>query len=267
MALAQGDMHLKYDFKFDKLGLEPNEYERCLTSKLDILVQDQREEIKNLTKASIRNVEEEVRVRQIGGEKDSRMDKRLKATRKYIDEEYLRDENDTFWKYNEFSGGSQGNEKKTRKWSKEYHESQKILFQKNLVQLSSVVANEDPTVHFCNAIDDVTASLIRALSEKKQLDTTEVMEVYELCGRIVRGRTAVDWAIENNLVMDRFDKWKNHVLVVMSFSALMVVADMIHRNSEGISCAESRSQDICPGYTGFASFFLNYFNCLRCSSI
>lgn len=245
MSVPQGEENLVYNFNFDKLGLEPDEYEQCLTSKVDSLVKDQSEEIKKLTEVSIINVEGEVRVRQIGGKKDSRMDKRFKATQLYIDEGYLKDYNDTFWKHNNRSGRSQGNEKKAKKWSKEYHKNEDGLWEINLLKSTSRRVDSDgSTVSFCNAIDRVTAHLIRNLSEGNQLNSTEVKKVYELCGRIVRGRTAVDWAIENNLFVDRMDKWKNHVLVIMSYAALMVVADMLHRKLVGRPCTRGRAQHI-----------------------
>lgn len=245
MSLPQGEENLVRNFNFDKLGLEPDEYEQCLASKVDSLVQGQSEEIKKLTKESIINVERQVRVRQIDGKKDSRMDKRFKATQLYIDEGYLEDYNDTFWKNNNRSGGSQDNEKKTKKWTKEYHKNENRLWGTNLLRsIFRPVDRDGLTVRFCNAIDEVTAYLIRDLSEGKQLNITEVKEVYELCGRIVRGRTAVDWAIENNLFIDRMDKWKNHVLVIMSYAALMVVADMINRKLLGPSRVKRKAQKL-----------------------
>ena len=251
MSVPQGEENLVYNFNFDKLGLEPDEYEQCLTSKVDSLVQAQSEEIKKLAKVSIINVEGEVRVRQIGGKKDSRMDKRLKATQLYIDEGYLKDYNDTFWKHNNRSGGSEENEKKAEKWETEYKENEKTLWETNLLrkifhQLGRQVGPDAPIVRLCNTIDEVTAHLIGNLSQGVQPNIIEVEEVYELCGRIVRGRTAVDWAIENNLFIDRMDKWQYHVLVIMSYAALMVVADMIHIKLVGRPCARRRAQNIDP---------------------
>lgn len=247
MSLPQGKENLVYNFNFDKLGLEPDEYEQCLISKVDSLVKDQSEDIKKLTKVSIVNVEGEVRVRQIGGKKDSRMDRRFKATQLYIDEEYLEDYNDTFWKRNNRSGGHQGNDKEAKKWSKKYHENEDKLREINLLKsIYCPVSRDRSAVRLCNAIDEVTAHLIGELSKGKQLNIEEVKKVYELCGRIVRGRTAVDWAIENNLFIDRMDDWKKHALVVMSYAALMVVADMIHRKLMGRPCAIRRAQNIYP---------------------
>ena len=246
MSLPQGDERLEYNFKFDKLGLEPIEYDQCLKSKLDSFLDGQSKERKNLAKKSMISAEKEVRVRQNSGKKDSKMDERLKATQLYIDEGYLGGKHDTPWKHSG-SGGSQRNEKKTKKWTEKYHENQKKLWGTNLLKsIFRPVGDHAPAVRFCNAIDGVTANLIRDLSDGKQLNSTEVKEVYELCGRIVRGRTAVDWAIESNLFIDRLDKWKNHVLVIMSFSALMVVADMIHRKLVGRSCVKRRAWNIFP---------------------
>ena len=242
-----GEEELRYKFRFDKLGLDPDEYEQCLTSKVDTLVLDQPEEIKNFTKKSIKNVQKEVCVRQIEGKKDSRMDRRYNVNQKYIDEGYLEDSDDTFWKNNARSGGSQGNDRKTVQWNRKHHENETILRGTNLLgPIFRAVDDDASTVRFCNAIDEVTAHLIGNLSQGVQLNIIEVEEVYELCGRIVRGRTAVDWAIENNLFIDRMDKWKNHVLVIMSYAALMVVVDMIHRKLVGRPCASRRAQNIYP---------------------
>jgi len=174
------------------------------------------------------------------------MDRRYNATQKYIDDEYLEDSDDTFWKNNDRSGGTQGNERRSKQWSRIYRENETRLWETNLLGPIFVPPDGDgSTVLFCNAIDEVTAHLIGDLSQGVQLDTMEVEKVYELCGCIVRGRTAVDWAIENNLFIDRMDKWKNHVLVIMSYAALMVVADMIHRKLVGQPCARRRAQNIC----------------------
>ena len=250
MSRPQGDECLEYNFKFDKLGLEPIEYDQCLKSKLDSFLDGQSDDIKNLAKKSVINVEQVVRVRQTSGKKDSKMDERFKATQLYIDEGYLESKHDTPRKRNNRSGGSQNNEEEeTKKWTKTYHENQKRLLEENELvssRLSPLDPNNKSTVHFCNAIDGVTAKLIRDLSDGGQLNSTEVEEVCELCGLILRGRTAVDWAIENNLFIDRLDEWKNHVLALMSFSALMVVADMIHRKLEGRSCVKRTARNIFP---------------------
>lgn len=237
MSSSQVEERLKYNFQFDELGLEPSEFSKYLTSKLDNLVHGHPEKIKNLTKGSITNVGKEVRVRQIGGKKDSRMDMRFKATQLYIDEGYLEDYNDTFWKHNNRSGGII-----TDKWAKEYIKNEETLFDTNLLKSRFRLVDES-AVQYCNAIDEVTAALIRDLSDGKQLDETEVKEVYELCGRIVRGRTAVNWAIEVNLFDQRSDEEKkNRILIVISFSALMVVACMLLREVEGHSHTERRSK-------------------------
>lgn len=241
-----GEEELRYEFRFDKLGLDPDEYGQCLTSKVDRLVQDQPEVIKNLTKKSIKNVQKEVCVRQIEGKKDSRMDRRYNANQNYIDEGYLENIDDTFWKNNARSGGRQGNDKKTTQWNRKHHKNETKLWGTNLLRpIFRPVDDDASTVRFCNAIDEVTAHLIGDLSQGVQLNIIEVEEVYDLCKRIVLGRTAVDWAIENNLFIERVDKWKNHVLVNMSYAALMVVADMIHRKLVGRPCAIRREQNIC----------------------
>lgn len=131
MSRPQGDERLEYNFKFDKLGLEPIEYDQCLKSKLDSFLDGQSDEIKNLAKQSTINVEQVVRVRQTSGKKDSKMDERFKATQLYIDEGYLKSKHDTPWKHNNRSGGSQKNPKKAKEWTKTYHENQKRLLEEN----------------------------------------------------------------------------------------------------------------------------------------
>lgn len=222
---------LAYDFKFCKLGLEPNEYKQYLTSKVKRLVQGQRNIIINLTNDSIGKVLKEVCVRQINSEKDSRMDRRYSITQKYKDEGYLRDINDTFWKNNEDSGGQQGTVKKKKTWIANYHDKQKTLWtvpcvksRFRAVDIEKMLKIKVSTVEFCNLIDKVTTDIIS--SNPSTLDKTQLEEVFKLCGFIVRGRTAVDWAVENDFLCKGFDVWKNHVLVVISFAALMVAADI-----------------------------------------
>lgn len=238
---------LAYDFKFCKLGLEPSEYRQYLTSKVDRLVQGQPTDIKELTKDSIGKVLKEVCVRQINSEKDSRMDKRYKITQKYITDGYLRNIDDTFWKNNKDSGGQQGTVKHETTWVAKYHDNQETLWtvpclksRFRAVDIEKILERKMSTVEFCDAIDKVTADIIS--SNPSTLVKTHLERVFHLCGLIVQGRTAIDWAVENDFLRKGFDVWKNHVLVVISFAALMVVADiMISRMSEGRSPAKSRS--------------------------
>lgn len=227
-----GEKPLEYDFKFLKLGLEPIEFERCLKSKLDRLVEDQPKEIKDLGKKSIRNVLKEVCVRQIDSEESTRMDKRYKITKKYIEEGYLRNDEDTFWKNNQDSKGKPGTEQLSKIWQRNYHSLQEQLLQETC--LSSKFCREDAdniveqkisVVPCCNIIDKVTANLLR--SDLDTFKRPELKIVFDLCGSIVRGRTAVDWAVENDFFDKGFGVWKNHVLIVMTFAALMTVVNMI----------------------------------------
>lgn len=229
-----GEKSLEYDFKFLKLGLEPIEFERCLKSKLDRLVEDQPKEIKDLEKKSISNVLKEVCVRQIDSEESTRMDKRYKITKKYIEEGYLRNDEDTFWKNNQDSKGKPGTEQLSKIWRRKYHSHQEQLLQETC--LSSKFCREDAdniveqkisVVPCCNIIDKVTANLLR--SDLDTFKRPELKIVFDLCGSIVRGRTAVDWAVENDFFDKGFGVWKNHVLIVMTFAALMTVVNMIRR--------------------------------------
>lgn len=228
---SQWGERLAFEFKFEKLGLEPNEYKQCLTSKVDSLVQNQSIKIKNLTKRSIPKVLKEVCVRQITSEENPRMDQRYKITKKYIKEGYLRNVNDTFWKYNNETKGKRGVKKKKDEWVEKYHDDQKKLLTATCLasrfdarDVQRILKREMSTEACCNAIDKVTATLIR--SDLSKLDKKEVEKVFELCGFNVRGRTAVDWAVENNLFHKNYFVWRNHILMVMSLAALMVVADM-----------------------------------------
>lgn len=219
---------LAYDFKFVKLGLEPNEYKHYLRSKVSCLVQGQP------TEKSIGKVLKEVCVRQIESGKDTRMDRRYNITQKYISEGYLRSTDDTFWKNNKDSGGQQGTVKKKITWVANYHDNQKKLWTVPCLKLrfragdiEKMLKMKMSTVEFCNTIDKVTVDIIS--SNPSTLDKTQLEEVFKLCGLIVRGRTAVDWAVENDFLRKGFDVWKDHVLVVISFAALMVVADIMIR--------------------------------------
>lgn len=225
---------LAYDFKFCKLGLEPSEYRQYLKSKVDRLVQGQPINIIELTKDSIGKVLKEVCVRQINSEKDSRMDKRYKIAQKYITEKYLRSMDDTFWKNNEDSKGQRGTVEKKKIWVAYYHDTQKTLWTEpcvksriRAVDVKKILEMKMSTVEFCNTIDELAADIIS--STPSTLDKTQLEKVFKLCGFIVRGRTAVDWAVENDFLLKGFDVWKRHVLVVISFAALMVVADIMIR--------------------------------------
>ena len=279
---------LKYEFKFNKLGLDPNEFEDCLKQKVEQLLKtaNLQGSKKTLKPDAIKKVE------QLYMKKNRTckgMDNRRKSVKMNIDAGYLRHPKDTPMDYNKDSGGRQGEQKKQKEWHKGYHERQYKLCtgplgQKFQTLFPTISISDDETkqgylfhstengeerlttIEFCNVIDGVTNDLVKnlsALTEKKQLPdaSLDFKEVSELCEAIVSGRNNVDWVVYNDLMKEEdWKNWRDHVMVVISFGALMVVTEMICNHKPGRkpvrrALYQTKAQSPLEALDTFLSFF------------
>ncbi|XP_068693801.1 uncharacterized protein [Montipora foliosa] len=232
---------LQYSFRVNKSGLDAKEFESCLTSKVDAILEFHR--ISNidtsLKKEAIRTVTKQVCVQKRG--------------RHYVrpqDEENRRVDI-----FNDFhlNGSFQSQVKNNCEWKNKCHMKQHLLFSefdalrdkferlcKNSGSLT--VTDRDGYLYrgqkkltapeLCNVIDLLTADLIRDLSMLRenanaQRPTVNYNKVSDLCEDILLDRFTTGQASKNDL-MDEGDcqSWKAHVMVMISFAALMVVAEM-----------------------------------------
>lgn len=246
---------LKYKVTFQKRGLTPNEFEDCLTSKVNELFKIITiPRIVTLKKKSVEKVRKTVCIRE--NRTNDHLDQRntlsisehvSHGTLSNLETTPVRDKQDT--------GGQQGTQRSDRRIQKQYHNTQHDLFSSDSVLSQKCKSlfpqiklkenkkgsffhrdteNKLTTVEYCNVIDEITTDYIRAdLRELSYCSTNHnydqaMREDYDHCKEILIGRVALDWAIDNNLMVeDGYEQWRRHILVEMSYAALLVVLDMI----------------------------------------
>ena len=248
---------LTYKVTFQKRGITPNEFEDCLTSKVDELFKTNcNPEIVTLKKKSVDKVRKDVCIRE--NRTNDQLDKRHKdSIREHVSHGTLSKPETTPERDKQNTGGEQGTLRSDRQITADYHDTQHDLFSSDSVLSQkfeylcpNIILKEDKkgyffhrdnevpvtTVEYCNVIDKITTDYIRKeLRELHYCSTNHnydqaMREDYDHCKGILIGRLALDWAIDNNLMVeDGYKQWKSHILVVMSYAALLVVLDMIRK--------------------------------------
>ena len=249
-------------FKFKKRGLQGKEFEDCLTSKVDkLLISINLNGIDRLKGDTIKAVRQEVCFRE--NLSNPHLDRRsLRAIINAIRLGVLRHDDDTPMAHQNHPAG-QGGQKLNKKMSDIYHEKQRQLFDNHLLtheELRDLLPDikVDPDVNrkgyilhhdgikwnqlngtdFCNVIDEISVFFFGEL-KKLSPENREAFRnkwgntlkaVYECCLDISVCRNAVDWCFDNDLMAissrQGYKDWKDHLMVLISFSALMAVADM-----------------------------------------
>lgn len=224
---------LQYSFRVNKSGLDAKEFKSCLTSKVDGILEFHR--ISNidtsLIKEAIRTVTKQVCVQKWG--------------RHYIRPPDEEDRREGLY--------SNGQVKHKGEWKNKCHMKQHLLFSesdalrdkfehlcKNSGSLT--ITNREGYLYrrekmltapeLCNVIDLLTVDLIRDLSMLRenanaQRPIVNFNKVSELCEDILLDRFTTGQASIDDL-MDEGDcqSWKAHVMVMISFAALMAVVEM-----------------------------------------
>ena len=91
---------------------------------------------------------------------------------------------------------------------------------------------------FCNVVDQFSFDFLRDISrmrgDKQWRPTVDFRKVSELSKQILVSRLdAAHWSVKNDLMDDgNYHKWRAHVMVIISFAALMVVAEMTLKELE-----------------------------------
>lgn len=249
-----GDEQLNFNFKFDKRGLNQNEFEACLTSKVNSLLGAPTfiEGIKTIKHDAIKEVRRKVCIQE--NKTRPHLDQRSEeAVKNHEKEGIIRNKKDTP-KKNKDVKCIQGQQRKDKKWNKDLHDLQKELFEDHLPESGVNVDNEGflvrpdadgnmvklSGIQFCNEIDRISRKFLQKLKDLKNKgpdvytmqdidkQQLELEPVFETCKKILVGRIGVDWAIDNNLMSDGGIKaWRDHVIVIISFSALTAVVEMI----------------------------------------
>ena len=273
----------RHEFKFAKRGLQGNEFEGCLTSKVDKLLEDIKlKRIKTLKGDAIKDVRREVCIRENKSkpgldQRPTRANKNFRRKRRHSEtesdcdrpfseserdqERILRGKKDTPMRHKEVPV-PEGERKIETLWIQIYHEEQSNLFSNHLLErkelrnlLSDIKLNrkgdltrragkswnELNCIEFCNEIDKISVFFFKKLRElclfgnrdtfRLQWEMT-LKSVSKSCKKILLYRNAVDWCIDNDLMSENYNVWKDHVMVMISFSALMVVTKMLCKKLE-----------------------------------
>lgn len=251
-----------YEFNFVKRGLNQNEFEACLTSKVNALLGQPTliEGIKTIKDDAIKQVRRKVCIQE--NKTRPHLDQRSKeAVNNHEQLGIIRDKKDIPKKHKNVKC-KQGQQRKDKKWNKDLHKEQRTLFEVNLPGFGpafnlppAITVNDkgflvrpdaDDNIfklngtQFCDEIDKISVKFLQKLKglkddgpDKYTMQQIEDLRlklepVYETCKKILVGRIGVDWAIDNNLMSgDGLKAWRDHVMVIISFSALMAVAEMI----------------------------------------
>ena len=91
---------------------------------------------------------------------------------------------------------------------------------------------------FCNVVDQFSSDFLKDVSRMRGHNqwgpTVDFRQVSQLCKEILISRlNAAHWSVGNDLMDDgNYHKWRAHVMVIISFTALMVVAEITRKELE-----------------------------------
>lgn len=276
---------LRHEFKFEKRGLQGNEFEDCLTSKVDKLLEGiNLKRIKTLKGDAIKDVRRDVCIRENRSkpgldQRPTRANKNFRRKRQNSESEsdsdgpfsesgrdqerILRGKKDTPMRHKEVQVPEGERKLNIKLWNQIYHKEQCNLFSNHLLEIkelsnllpdirlnrkgylmrraaAGVSWNELNRIEFCNVIDKISVFFFKKLGELRPDNRETFRHQWEMtlksvsksCKKILLYRNAVDWGIDNNLMSENYNVWKDHVTVMISFSALMVVTKMLCKKLE-----------------------------------
>ena len=170
-------------------------------------------------------------------------------------ERILRATKDTPMRHKKAVSVPPGEQRLDKLWNQIYHEEQDNLFAKHLLKKEELrdllpdievhkgyISRRDGKklyqlnrIEFFNVIDKISVFFLGKL-EKLRPNNRQTFRnqwgmtlesVYESCKVILVYRNAVDWCTDNDLMSGNYDIWKDHVMAMISFSALMAVTKML----------------------------------------
>lgn len=108
--------------------------------------------------------------------------------------------------------------------------------------LSEANGQHCTTEGMCNILDGITRTYIEEFKDLPnsaasgysqtsiQRDRESIRNIFDFCISVVRGRIYQDWAVENDIMSeDGYKQWREHVWVLMSFAALLVMIDVLSK--------------------------------------
>ena len=231
---------LQCSFRLNRSGLEPNEFEASLTSKVDELFKFH----------GISNIEISVKKRAIKTvRRQVCVQRRGRHYIRLLDDEGMSESNFMASpRYQSYHSPV----KDEREWKTKCHIKQHELLTDALRDQFELVREKygilNVTSHggllffgerrlealeVCNFIDLLTAEILKDLSNLKRENwkagrpTVDFKKVFDLCEDILLDRYTAHQAANNDLIdEENYRVWKAHVMVMISFAALMTAAEM-----------------------------------------
>lgn len=235
-----------------KRGLKPEKFESILRFKISNIFEDQGEALNPSVLIHIGKLKEEVCLQENGTSANSDQGDRV-ARDNYVKHGFLPDPCETPMRMKESTGGHRGVIRYDRQQILLYHSRQYDLFFKNELLgivfhnlFPHVVLNENPklkgfffkgdgaiytTEEACAVIDRITSEYTRFFRDDRvppdEWGLQNIEEIRLHCVLILMGRMIVGWVTENNLqTTSGKQNWKNHVEIVISYAALVVILDL-----------------------------------------
>lgn len=270
----------KFEITLLKRGLEPNESESILLSKLSNIFEHQNVDLSENDDIleTVKDLRKKVCFRE--NISKSGLDQRnVVALRAYVDEQMLPGEVATPMQLREETTGQRGLTRFDRQQVKLYHDRQHSLFsdpellREKFCDLFPLIVlkEKDPgffyhqngvkftTEDACRVIDKFTSEFIKYLilvqnngQVPPEWAPQNIPRIRSLCLLILMGRRIVDWANDNDLLTkNSYEKWKNHVWIEMSYAALVVVLDLILNGRQVVVAPPRRNNSVrklrlCP---------------------
>ena len=238
---------LKYNFELHKRGLAPKEFEASLKKKVDGLLESSG---LNRHEPFIKEAMRNVKTRVYGTRKTANV---LPSGNSFGEHDF---NNMSLFAWAP-SYRQQGQRRRRGQSRKEmYHNKQKELFAGALRPKFQLFRDRGiPIKHdqdgylfrgekmltapeFCNVVDQFSSDFLKDLSRmgghNQWRPTVDFREVSQLCKQILISRLdAAHWSVGNDLMDDgNYHKWRAHVMVIISFAALMVVAEITLKELE-----------------------------------
>ena len=210
--------HLKYSFSYKKLGFEPAEFKICLSSKVDKLLESfDLRGVETVKRKAINDVRDQVCIQGsnqylAGRQREGGLFDFPNSTRY---EDGIPDPNPV---------QRRQTRTKNKIRNKNYHVEQRRLFKDILRQEFHVI--DEISANFLNK--NLKTHGTQGHDGLSTYWRTKLESVSESCQRILQNRMAVVGSIDNDLMnQGGYRMWNDHVKVIVSFAALMVVTKMI----------------------------------------
>ena len=252
----------------EKKGLEPHEFESILLSKISKIFKHQGAVVDDRVRKAVTELKRDVCIRE-NRTSDTLDQRSRRAIQNYLDHEILPNQHETPMHLRNSTGGQRNVMRSDRVQIKCYHSEQHELFSKDELLgrefrdlIPSIKLNKDKKGFFfhendvtfkieeaCRVIDKFTCKFLRyliLLQPNCQVPPEEwapqnIPQIRSCCRLIILRRRSVDWATPNDLLNNkRYDVWKKHVMIEMSYAALVVVLDVILKKQQSVALPKSR---------------------------